>query len=159
MRAITKAGLAAGVATIVAAGCGGSYSSEPAAAPPATGYVITISGMRFSPLDLRAPPGATITVVNRDAEIHSVTSEASPNAFASGAASGVSFDTGTFTGTRQFTLPSNAPGGAVIPYFCSNHREMMVTPNGSITIDPSAGGSSPPPDGGGGGGGGGGPGY
>jgi plastocyanin len=69
MRAMTKAGIAVAFVTSIAAGCGGS-SSEPAAASPASGFVITISGMSFSPLDLHAPPGATITVVNRDGEVH-----------------------------------------------------------------------------------------
>jgi plastocyanin len=152
MRVITKAGLL-GLAISIGAGCGGGSSSTPAASAPPSGFFITISGMSFSPLDLHAPAGATITVINRDAEDHSVTSEASPNAFTPAPASGVSFDTGAFIGTRQFTLPPNAPNGAVVPYFCTVHKAVMVTPNGSITIDASAMASSAPGGGGGGGGG------
>jgi plastocyanin len=128
--------VAAGVA-VVAAGCGGSSSSgSPAPAP--TGFVITISGMAFSPVDLHVPPGQTVTVVNRDGMDHSVTSEAAPNAFTPGAASGVQFDTGPFTGQRTFTIPANAPEKATIPYYCTVHRGTMATPNGTITIDSSA---------------------
>ncbi len=150
MRAFTQSGLVA-LATTMAMSCGGS--DAPAAALPATGFFITISGMSFSPLDLHAPPGATVTVVNRDGELHSVTSEASPNAFTFGAVNGVSFDTGAFTGTRSFTLPSNAPSGTVVPFFCTVHAGAMTTPNGSITVDASAVATGAPGGGGGGGGG------
>lgn len=149
MRVITKAGLLS-LATIVAASCGGS--SSPAPSPPASGFFITIFNMRYSPLNLDAPPGATVTVINDDGVEHSVTSEASANAFTFGSVAGISFDTGPFTGTKSFSLPSNAPNGTVIPYFCTVHKGMMNTPNGSITIDSSAVPTSP---GGGGGGGGG----
>jgi plastocyanin len=151
MRVITNIGLVV-LATTNTLGCGGSSSSTPPAAAPAAGFVITISNMSFSPVDLRAPAGATITVINRDGEVHSVTSAASPNAFTPGSASGVAFDTGLFLGTRQFTLPANAPDGAVIPYFCASHTATMATPNGSITIDATALATAPPSGGDGGGG-------
>jgi plastocyanin len=116
--------------------------------------------MAFSPLDLHVPAGATVTVVNQDGIQHSVTSEASQNAFTKGAVGGVSFDTGPFTGTQMFTIPANAPTGTVIPYFCTIHLATMATPNGAITIDPNAAGttsapsapSTPAPSSGGGGG-------
>ena len=73
-------------------------------------------------------------MINDDGgEQHSVTSEASPNASTSGAVDGVSFNTGAFTGTRSFALPSSAPNGTVVPYFCTVHLNTMTTPNGSIT--------------------------
>ncbi len=103
-------------------------------ANPAASYVITIQAMAFSPLRLAVPPGATVTVRNLDGEVHSVTSQSTPNAFRPGAASGVSFDTGLFTGVRSFTIPSNAQIGATIPYYCSSHLQTMATPNGEIAI-------------------------
>ncbi len=148
MRVNTKAGVVA-LATL-AASCGGSSSPAPSAS--GSGFFITIFNMSFSPLDLHAPPGATVTVVNDDGIDHSVTSEASANAFTFGSVAGISFDTGPFTGTRSFRLPSNAPNGTVVPYFCTVHKAQMNTRNGLITIDSSA---VPTSTGGGGGGGGG----
>jgi plastocyanin len=125
-------GLAAGVA-----GCGGSDDgSNPKSLPP--GFYIRISNFTFAPLDLKVPPGGTVTVLNDDATPHSVTSEAAPGTFTAGAVSGVSFDTKPFSGTATFTLPMSAPAGTSIPYFCSVHRSGMATPNGTITVDPNA---------------------
>jgi plastocyanin len=131
----------------VAVGCGGSNSSSSSA----PGFFITISNLSFSPLSLRAPPGATVTVINNDSMAHSVTSQATSGSFTPGAVAGISFDTGAFTGQRTFTLPSSAANGTVIPYFCTVHRNTMATPNGQITIDSTAVPSSPPGGGGGGG--------
>jgi plastocyanin len=140
---------------VVVAACGSS-SSAGAPAPQGPGFFITISGMSFAPLDLHVPPGGTVTVINQDAMAHSVTSEATPSAFAHAAVSGVSFDTGQFTGTRTFTVPGAAPSGTVVPYFCTAHLGTMTTPNGAITIDPAAVATAAPGSGGGGAGGGGG---
>jgi plastocyanin len=133
----------------LATACGGTSSSTTSS----SGFTITISNLAFSPLDLAVPPGATVTVVNRDSMAHTVTSESAPNAFVPGAVAGVSFDTGAFTGTKTFTIPTSAPDGTVVPYFCSIHRSTMATPNGQITVRV---GAQPPASGGGGGGGGGG---
>jgi plastocyanin len=130
--------------------CGGSSSDGSNNLPP--GYYITISGLRFSPLDLVVPPGATVTVLNKDNMEHSVTSEASASAFTPGAVAGVSFDTGVFVGQKSFTISASAPEGTVIPYYCRNHLSTMATPNGTITIH--AGTQPTQPSGGGGGGGG-----
>ncbi len=131
---------------LVAAACGGSDSSVTAqstgtgSTQGASGFFITISNMSFSPLDLRVPPGATVTVVNKDGMDHSVTSEATVGSYTPGAPSGVTpFDTGAFaSGQRTFTIPASVAAGTVIPYYCSVHRQAMNTPNGTITIDPSA---------------------
>ncbi len=156
---------------LCAAACGGSGSGSNAGTLP-NGYYIAIQNMAFEPANLNVPPGATVTVLTRDALAHSVTSETAPNAFdgatAAGAGvGGVTFDTGAFTGQRSFRIPSNAPEGTVIPYYCTVHMGSMATPNGTLTIRASA----PPglPAGGGGagaggmdggmGGGGGGGGY
>lgn len=137
----------------VLAACGGSSSgSSPAPTPTPTptvggpqSFQLTISGLAFSPLDLQVPAGATVTVVNKDAMQHSVTSEASPGAFTPGAVGGVQFDTGPFTGTRTFTIPANAATGTVIPYYCTVHLGTMATPNGTLTIAASTPTPTPTP--------------
>jgi plastocyanin len=133
--------------------CGG-YSSDddggsPAPQEQASTFRIVISGMTFTPARLEVTPGATVTVQNLDGMAHSVTSQAEENAFTQGGVAGVSFDTGAFTGTRTFVIPSSAAVGTVIPYYCTTHLGTMVTPNGAIVIaaapsnaDP---GDAPPP--------------
>ncbi len=133
---------------LAAAGCGGSSSSS-SSRPTANGFYISISNLSFSPLNLHAPAGATVTVINNDSFAHTVTSEATAGAFTPGAVAGVSFDTGAFTGNMSFTLPSGVAQGTVIPFYCSIHKGTMNTPNGAITIDSSAM-PAPPPGGGGG---------
>jgi plastocyanin len=150
MRGWMPGWVAASALATAVAGCGSSSTSSPAPPPTTSGFTITISNLSFSPLNLHVPPGGTVTVVNQDSVVHSVTSEASPNAFTNGSVGGVAFDTGLFTGTRTFTIPANAPTGTVVPYFCMNHRAMMNTPNGSITIDPSATATTSSSGGGGG---------
>jgi plastocyanin len=119
MRVTTPAIWAAVTAAVAA--CGGSSStSSPAPAPsPAqpSGFVITISGMAFSPLNLHVPAGSTVTVVNRDGVDHSVTSETAANMFTPGSVGGVQFDTGLFLGTRTFSIPANAATGTMVPYY------------------------------------------
>jgi len=109
------------------------------------GYYISISNLKFSPLDLEAPPGATVTVLNFDSPMtHSVTSEATPGSFTH-STTGISFDTGPISGaSASFTLPMTAPAGTVINYFCTVHLGTMNTPNGTITINPNATPSQPP---------------
>lgn len=142
------AALTLAAAGAAAPGCGGSSSDddEGDALPP--GFYITISGMRFSPLELSVPPGATVTVLNRDGEVHSVTSQSAPSAFTPGSVAGVAFDTGLFLGQRTFTVPASAPEGTVIPYYCSSHLQTMVTPNGTLRIRAASQPSSPPGGGG-----------
>jgi len=114
--------------------CGGSSVSGSSA----KGFYISITNLAYSPLDLQAPPGATITVINNDAMQHSVTSEATSGAFTFGSVAGISFDTQPFTGTVTFTLPAGAANGTVIPFFCTVHRNTMATPNAQITINSAA---------------------
>jgi plastocyanin len=142
------------VAAVVAAGvfssaCGGSSASS-SSLPP--GYYIVISNMSFAPLNLAAPSGATVTVLNRDSMTHSVTQQAAAGAFTLGAPAGTTpFDTGLFSGTRTFTLPAGLADGTVLHYYCSNHTSTMLTPNGTITITAAAqpgGGIDPGPGGG-----------
>jgi len=134
----------------LAAACGGTSPSGGPPAAPAGGastpsYVVTIENLAYSPTDLSVPPGATVTVVNADGMLHSVTSESAPGAFRPGAVGGVAFDTGEFaSGSRSFTIPASAPGGTVIPYFCTFHRAAMSTPNGTLTVTNNAAPTSGP---------------
>jgi len=124
--------LALVVASLLATACGGS-TSPASTLPP--GYSITIANMAFSPLNLTAPAGATVTVLNRDAMTHSVTQQAAAGSFTLGASAGTTpFDTGLFTGSRTFTLPAGLADGTVLHYYCSSHTTTMLTPNGTITI-------------------------
>lgn len=129
--------------------CGGDDGDDGQDLPP--GFYITISGMRFSPLDLAVPPGATVTVLNRDSEVHSVTSQSAASAFTPGGVAGVTFDTGLFLNQRSFTIPTSAPEGTVIPYYCTSHLQLMATPNGTITIRAASQPTQPPGGGKGGG--------
>jgi plastocyanin len=135
-----------GLSALAAAACGGSNSAP-------QGFFISIRNMTFTPLSLDVPPGATVTVLNDDGIGHSVTSEATANAFTPGGVDVVTFDTGVFTGQRSFTIPSSAQEGTVVPYYCQVHRATMVTPTGTITIRAAALPSAPPSGGSGGGGG------
>jgi plastocyanin len=136
------------VALVAVLGCGGSGGGDGPSPQQPTGLVITISGLRFSPLALSAPPGATITVVNADGMPHSVTSQATAGSYVRGAVGGVSFDTGEFSsGQRTIVIPANAQNGAVVPYFCTSHLGTMATPNGTITIGAAAAPTASPPSG------------
>ncbi len=100
---------------------------------PAGGAVITIQNLTFSPANLEVAPGATVTVRNLDKMPHTVTSQAKAGSFTPGAVSGVSFDTGNFTGEKTFTIPPTAPAGTVIPYFCRVHKGGMKN-SGTVTV-------------------------
>ena len=137
MRGISLGFVVAALAGVSLA-CGSSSSSNPAPAAPATGFFITIASLAYSPANLHVPPGGTVTVINLDTTLHSVTSEATTGAFTKGSVGGVQFDTGAFTGTTSFTIPANATNGTVIPFFCTVHLAMMIPQNGTITVDTSA---------------------
>jgi len=134
---------------VLLAACGGSYrtatSAPSSGGVTASGYFITISNLTYSPLNLAVPPGATVTVMNDDGMLHSVTSESAPGAFTPGSVAGVSFDTGEFaSGTSSFTVPASAANGTIIPYYCTFHKAGMMTPNGTITVSTSAAPSPAP---------------
>ena len=117
--------LAAIALGVLFSACGSSMPSNPA-------DTITISSYSYSPGNLAVKPGTTITVVNEDSVAHTLTSQSATGNFSKGAVSGIEFDTGSFTGTTSFTIPSTATAGTVIPYFCTIHRSMMG--QGQITI-------------------------
>jgi plastocyanin len=117
----------------IAIACGSDSSSNP---PPPSGPQIAVSGFSFSPADMTVDAGTTITVKNNDSAAHTVTSEASDGAFTPAGVGGVTFDTGQVTGggSATITIPASATSGTVIPYYCANHKSMMATPNGHITV-------------------------
>ena len=119
--------LAAIALGVLVCDCGSSGSSNSA-------DTITISNFLYSPSNLSVKPGTTITVVNQDSTAHTLTSQSALGDFTKGAVSGVEFDTGSFTGTTTFTIPSTAPVGTVIPYFCTIHKSTMGMGQGQITI-------------------------
>jgi plastocyanin len=144
MRVSLLLGAALLAAALLACGGGSDDEGSSGTTDEASPYVITIQGMSFSPLQLQVPPGATVTVRNRDSEVHSVTSQEAANAFTPGAVAGIAFDTGLFMGDRTFTVPASAPVGTEVPYYCASHLETMATPNGSVLV--TANPSNPPPD-------------
>jgi plastocyanin len=141
-------------------GCGSGSSSNnpqnPNTPGTPTGPSISIQNMSFSPVDLTVDAGTVIAIFNHDTMAHTVTSEASDNAFTPGSPDGgVAFDTGQVpggttnpppynpgggylvsgvTGGFSITIPASTPSGTVIPYYCQNHTGTMTTPNGHITV-------------------------
>jgi hypothetical protein len=76
---------------------------------------------------------------------HSVTSQAAPGQYVLGAPAGVAtFDTGNFTGSATFVVPSGLAEGTTLSYFCRTHTSTMATPNGTLTISATAQPASPP---------------
>jgi plastocyanin len=114
------------VVASIATRCGGGALTPP---PPGT---ITISSYAYNPSNLSVKAGTTVTVTNLDTVEHTLTSQSTATSFQPGAVNGVMFDTGSFSGTVTFTIPSSAPVGTVIPYYCTVHGRMMGT--GQITI-------------------------
>jgi plastocyanin len=116
--------LAALAAATLACHCGSSSTPGP--------NTIAISNFQYNPANLSVTPGTTVTVTNSDSMQHSVTSQSVMNAFTPGAVNGVLFDTGAFTTTGTFTIPSSATVGTVIPYYCTVHLQTMG--QGQITV-------------------------
>lgn len=126
---------------VFAIGCGGNDGSNP---PPPGGNpdsgpvnlspTIKISSFAFNPVDLTVDAGTTIQVKNNDGTSHTVTSEAKDDDYSPGGVNGVAFDTGQITGgsSASFTIPTSAPSGTVIPFYCAVHNSMMG--NGHITV-------------------------
>lgn len=97
---------------------------------------LSIAGFAFNPVDMTVAPGTVITVTNNDSTAHTVTSQSADNSFTPGGVNGVQFDTGILGpgASAQITIPSTAPSGTVVPYYCAIHTSTMATPNGHITI-------------------------
>lgn len=84
---------------------------------PPRGTHITISNFMFSPMALTVPPGATISVTNKDSATHTLT------------AMNGQFDTGDVAQnqTKTFKAPMRA---GTYHYICNIHQYMV----GSVTV-------------------------
>ena len=108
------------------AACGTTTSED----DPDNPVLIISTGMTFTTSALTATSGATVTIINNDSQIHTITSESAPDAFD---------DTGDFDATVPalssglFTLPS-ASAGEVFYFYCDIHEGMMLPSTGTITI-------------------------
>ncbi len=113
-----------GVAAI-AAGCGGAYGDQSAAAPakvPAAKPAATVVELRdtsFQPAAISVKVGDTITFVNRDPIAHTATATA-----------GAKFDSGTLNAGAKFSYTAKRAG--TIRYVCNFHPGMT----GTITVTP-----------------------
>lgn len=122
------------VAVLAIAGCGSSgstpeaaLSSMPASSAPASGAhladAITIKGFAFAPADLTVPAGTTVTWINDEDSLHTVTSgtPASPSGL---------FDSGEIDTGVEFPYTFTDEG--TYPFFCARHDFMKgvvkVTP-------------------------------
>ncbi len=116
-RAKRRAGLLlAGGLLLATAACGGGGGDDSKAAAPGGGRTITIKDFDYSPRDVQAKVGDTVTVVNDDSASHSLTAEDK------------TFDTGAFgKATKTFTVEK--PGNYT--YFCTVHPFM---PRGVIQV-------------------------
>jgi plastocyanin len=110
---VAVAAVAAGMAVTGCGGGGAPGMSAAGAAPTATNRV-SISNFMFSPMTAEVAPGATVTVVNKDAVAHTLT------------ATGGQFDTGNIGPgqAKTFTAPT-APGS--YHYICNIHQYMTGT--------------------------------
>lgn len=105
------------------AACSTSSSSAPAGSSGSSGstggatngHTIVIKNFTFMPGHLTVAPGTVITVVNKDATIHTLT-----------ATKGASFNTGDIQAgqSKTFTAPKTA---GTYPYFCMIHQYMTGT--------------------------------
>ncbi len=108
--------LLGGVLVLVTAACGGGGDDSKPSAAGGEGTTITIKDFDYSPRDVEAKVGDTITVVNADAASHTLTAEDK------------AFDTGPFgKETRTFTV--SAPGK--FTFSCTIHPYM---PKGVIQV-------------------------
>jgi plastocyanin len=99
---------AAAVALLVTAACGGSDDDGGGAGGASGAKTVTIVNFEFAPDTLEVKVGDTITVDNKDQTEHTVT------------ARDKSFDTGSFTGTKTFTVSK----AGTFEYFCEIHPFM-----------------------------------
>ncbi|MFZ3495862.1 cupredoxin domain-containing protein [Streptomyces sp. 5.8] len=79
------------------------------------GTNVRIRGFNFIPAEVKARPGASVTVMNQDSAPHTLT-----------AAQGDAFDTDMIVGgtSATFTAPSKPDS---YPFFCSIHPQMQGT--------------------------------
>jgi plastocyanin len=86
--------------------CGSNTTTSPAAAPTSVSAItVTIQNFAFHPAKFTVSPGATITVINDDEVIHTLTADNAEAAFNSGDVTKgvpVSFPAPTKPGTYPF---------------------------------------------------------
>lgn len=115
--------LAAGCVLLAVAGCSSTASTAtPTGATPSSSTspdTIVIQDFSFHPASLSIAPGTTVTVINKDAATHTVTSTSNPKAF----------DTGDLAPGATTTFRAPAAAG-VYPYICEIHQYMQ----GSLTV-------------------------
>ena len=75
---------------------------------------VDIDNYKFAPADLTVPVGTTVTWVNHDEEVHTVTADDNPKSFRS---SGLDTD-------DKFSFTFSKPG--TYSYFCSIHPYMAA---------------------------------
>ena len=110
----------AGALLFVAFGGGGESagpgsSGSSASSGSSTGTSITISNFMFGPMSMTVPPGATISVTNKDSATHTLTASG-PGGFNTGNIS--------HNQTKTFRAPMK-PG--TYQYICNIHQYMMGT--------------------------------
>lgn len=122
------------VALLAIAGCASpgataepTTASTPAASAPASDArmvdAISIKGFAFAPDDLTVPVGTTVTWINDEDSLHTVTSgtPASPSGL---------FDSGEIDTGVEFTYTFTDEG--TYPFFCARHDFM----NGVVAVTP-----------------------
>ena len=115
-----SAAVLAGLCAIAAAGLTASCFSErttgttqDCAGTPSDPCVVEIRNFTFQPSTLRIPAGATVTWVNRDAVVHTSTSD------------GPGWDSGALAPNASYSRQFAAAGQ--FPYHCSPHPNMQAT--------------------------------
>ena len=87
-------------------------TSQDCAGTTADPCVVEIREFSFQPSTLRVPPGATVTWVNRDAVVHTSTSDAS------------GWDSGPLSTNATYSRTFGAAGQ--FPYHCTPHPNMQA---------------------------------
>jgi plastocyanin len=98
----------------VLADIGGLRSSVVGRVNAAETREVVIDNYKFAPADLTVPVGTTVTWVNHDEEVHTVTAADQPQSFKS---AGLDTD-------DKFSFTFNKPG--TYSYFCSIHSYMTA---------------------------------
>lgn len=115
MRFTRRRAILAAAAVVLTCSAAGMRSRDAAAAAPITPTgrpVITIHGYSFDPTVMKVAPGATVTWINRDGDVHTIKTLDGPQAFHSPA-----LDTG---GHFSFTFHR----AGTYRYVCSVHPYM-----------------------------------
>lgn len=96
------------------------YTPTPAPSPGATGNIIAIANMSFSPASKTVAKGASVKWTNNDAYPHTATSN-----------DGSSFDSGNIAGGASYVYVANTAG--TFKYHCTIHGTTM---SGTLIVNP-----------------------